>query len=68
LASTGFLDWNSKEYSAFIKGIRKHHFADVESISREIETKTPAEVEEYLKVFMLRFRELKEKDVVLQKL
>jgi len=40
----------------------------VEAIAREIETKTAEDVEEYLKVFMLRFRELKEKDVVLAKL
>lgn len=33
-----------------------------------METKTAEEVEEYLKVFMLRFRELKEKDIVLAKL
>lgn len=57
-----------KEYQAFIKGVRKHHFGDIEAIAREIETKTAQEVEEYMKVFMLRFRELKEKDVVLAKL
>jgi hypothetical protein len=54
-----------KEYQAFIKGIRKHHLGDIDAIAREIETKNAQEVEEYLKVFMVRFRELKEKDVVL---
>ncbi len=57
-----------KEYQAFIKGIRKHHLGDIDAIAREIETKNAQEVEEYLKVFMVRFRELKEKDVVLQKM
>lgn len=68
LAATGFFDWTLKEYQAFIKGIRKHHFADIESIAREVETKTSEEVEEYLKVFMVRYRELREKDVVMAKL
>ena len=40
LAQTGFLDWNTKEYQAFIKGIRKHHFGDIQAIASEIETKT----------------------------
>ena len=68
LASTGFLDWTMKEYQAFIKGIRKHHFSDVAAITREVETKTIEEVEEYLRIFMVRFKELKEKDIVLNKL
>ncbi len=68
LAQTGFFEWTVKEYQAFIKGIRKHHFADIDSIAREVETKSPDEVEEYLKVFMVRYRELREKDVVLAKL
>ncbi len=68
LASTGFFDWSYKEYLAFIKGIRKHHVTDVEAIAKIVETKTPEEVEEYLRVFLVRFRELKEKDIVLNKL
>ena len=39
--------------------------SDVEAIAKEVETKTVQEVEEYLKVFMVRFRELKERDIVL---
>ena len=33
-----------------------------------IETKTPEEVQEYMNVFMLRFKELKEKDIILSKI
>jgi SWI/SNF-related matrix-associated actin-dependent regulator of chromatin subfamily A member 5 len=68
LASTGFLDWKVSEYQAFIKGLKKCNFGDVAGIAREVETKSIEEVEEYLKVFMVRFKELKEKDIVLNKL
>jgi hypothetical protein len=57
-----------KEYQAFIKGIKKHHFTDVQAIATEVETKTAVEVEEYLRVFLVRFKELKEKDIVLNKM
>jgi len=68
LASTGFLDWSKTEYQAFIKGVRKCNLGDVASIAKEVETKTLDEVEEYLRVFMVRYKELKEKDIVLSKL
>ena len=41
---------------------------DIEAIAREIPTKTIEEVQEYFNVFMMRFRELKEKDLVLQRI
>ena len=68
MASSGFIEWSLKEYQALIKGIRKHHFTDIEALAREVETKTSQEIEEYLRVFMVRFRELKEKDIILAKL
>lgn len=68
LASTGFLDWSKTEYQAFIKGVRKCNLGDVASIAKEVETKTIDEVDEYLRVFMVRYKELKEKDIVLSKL
>lgn len=68
LLQTGFYEWTIREYQAFIKGIRKNQMSDIEAIAKEVETKTAAEVEDYMKVFMVRFRELKEKDLVLQKL
>jgi hypothetical protein len=48
--------------------VRKHHFTDIPAIAKEIETKSLEEVEEYLKVFMVRFGELKEKDLILEKI
>lgn len=39
----------------------------MEEFALEIETKSLEEVEEYYKVFMERFRETKEKEIVLRK-
>eukprot|EP00347_Sterkiella_histriomuscorum_P020084 403339166 len=68
LLSTGFHNWTIKEYQKFVKAIRKFDMLDIKSIAEYIETKTEEEVQEYMNVFLLRFKELKEKDVVLSKI
>jgi len=68
MINTGFHNWTMKEYQKFIKAIRKYDLKDIHAISSMIETKSPEEVQEYLNVFLLRFRELKEKDIVISKL
>lgn len=40
---------------------------DIDSISKYVETKTPEQIAAYLDVFLKRFRELKERDVVIMK-
>lgn len=48
-----------------MKAIRKYDLKDIKIIAEMVETKTVEEVQEYMNVFMLRFRELKERDVVM---
>ena len=51
----------------FIQAFRNYYpIQNMEEFASEIETKSFEEVEEYYKVFMERFRETKEKDVVLR--
>ena len=66
--STGFANWTKSEYHKFLKGFRKYGLSDVQRITEMVETKTTEEVQEYMNVFMVRFRELKEKEEILKKL
>lgn len=65
--NSGFIDWTLADYQRFIKAFRKCDLGDIEGISRMIETKTPEEVTIYLEVFLKRFRELKEREIVIMK-
>lgn len=65
--NTGFTDWTLSDYQRFIKAFRKCELGDIEGISRMVETKTPEEVTIYLEVFLKRFRELKERELVIMK-
>jgi hypothetical protein len=67
MLNTGFPQWTLREYQTFIKIIKKKGFEDVGVIAAEIVNKTEAEVAEYMQEFLLRFRELKEKDIILKK-
>lgn len=51
----------------FIKSFRRRPLNDYEGMSSEIKTKTADEVKEYMEVFLKRFREIKERDLVLKK-
>lgn len=65
--NSGFTDWTLADYQKFIKAFRKCDLGDIEGISRMVETKTPEEVTIYLEVFLKRFRELKEREIVIMK-
>lgn len=65
--SQGFPEWTSREYHLFIKSFRRRPLNDYEGMSSEIKTKTADEVKEYMEVFLKRFREIKERDLVLKK-
>lgn len=67
LLATGFSNWSKTEYSKFIKAFRKLELGDVEGIALEVETKSYDEVAAYMEVFLQRFRELKERDLVIMK-
>lgn len=60
--STGFINWSIKDYNNFKAAFKKYDIQDLESFSRDIDTKTVDEVRAYLDVFLRRFRELKEKE------
>lgn len=63
----GFPEWTSREYHLFIKSFRRRPLNDYEGISSEVKTKTADEVKEYMEVFLKRFREIKERDLVIKK-
>ena len=65
--SEGFHDWSQRDYVQFIKAFRRRAIDDVEGIASEIDTKTTEQVQHYLNVFLTRFRETKERDIVLKK-
>mmetsp|Transcript_8509 Transcript_8509/g.6333 ORF Transcript_8509/g.6333 Transcript_8509/m.6333 type:complete len:193 (+) Transcript_8509:465-1043(+) len=68
MLSTGFPDWTIKEYQSFIKAIRKTGVEDVMSIVNEVDSKSLEEVQQYLSVYMKKFRGLKEKELILRKM
>lgn len=63
----GFSDWTQRDYVQFIKSFRRRPIDDVEGIASEIDSKTVEQVQHYLNVFLTRFRETKERDIVLRK-
>lgn len=65
--SKGFHDWSHAEYARFIKAFRRRQVDDYVGIAGDIETKSPEEVKQYLAVFLKRFRETKERDIVIRK-
>jgi hypothetical protein len=67
LLSQGFSDWSQRDYVQFIKAFRRRPIEDVEGIASEIDSKTPEQVQHYMNVFLNRFRETKEKDIVIKK-
>ena len=65
--ATGFTEWQFSDYSRFIKSFKSRELGDIEAISADMGTKTVAEVSQYMDVFLRRFRELKEREVVVMK-
>ncbi|CAK8686193.1 SWI/SNF-related matrix-associated actin-dependent regulator of chromatin subfamily A member 5-like [Clavelina lepadiformis] len=60
LLTQGFTGWNKRDFNQFIKANEKFGRDDIESISKEVEGKTPAEVIEYSAVFWERCNELQD--------
>ena len=67
MLSQGFSDWSGKDYAQFIKAFKRRPIEDVEGIASEIDTKSLEQVQHYLNVFLTRFRETNEKDLVIKK-
>ncbi|KAH8902381.1 chromatin remodelling complex ATPase chain ISW1 [Coniochaeta sp. PMI_546] len=58
LALQGFGDWNRRDFQQFINGSGRYGRHDYEKIAQEVDSKTPAEVKAYAKVFWQRYREI----------
>lgn len=58
LLAQGFTNWNKRDFNQFIKACEKYGRDDMNSISKDVEGKTPAEVREYASVFWERCNEL----------
>ncbi|XP_003747940.1 chromatin-remodeling complex ATPase chain Iswi [Galendromus occidentalis] len=60
LLTEGFTNWSRRDFNQFIKANEKFGREDIESISRDVEGKTPEEVVEYSQVFWERCQELQD--------
>ena len=58
LSTMGFSEWNRRDYQQFINGSAKYGRTDYENIATEVDSKTPAEVKAYAKVFWQRHKEI----------
>lgn len=60
LLGHGFTSWSKRDFNQFIKANEKYGRDEIESISKEVEGKSPAEVIEYSAVFWERCNELQD--------
>ncbi|KAK3342987.1 SNF2 family N-terminal domain-containing protein [Neurospora tetraspora] len=58
LAEQGFGDWNRRDFQQFINGSGRYGRNDYEGIAQEVDSKTPAEIKAYAKVFWQRYTEI----------
>merc|ERR1712141_890555 len=62
LLTQGFTNWSKRDFNQFIRLHEKYGRDEIDSISKEIEGKTPEEVVEYSKTFWERCQELQDID------
>merc|ERR1711944_374776 len=65
LLTQGFTNWSKRDFNQFIRLHEKYGRNDINSISKEIEGKTPEEVIEYSKIFWDRCQELQDIDRIM---
>merc|ERR1712062_682688 len=65
LLSQGFTNWSKRDFNQFIRLHEKYGREEGDSISKEIEGKTPEEVKEYAAVFWDRKEELQDIDRII---
>jgi SWI/SNF-related matrix-associated actin-dependent regulator of chromatin subfamily A member 5 len=58
LSLQGFGDWNRRDFQQFINGSAKYGRNNYEEIADEVDSKSPAEVKAYAKVFWQRYTEI----------
>jgi SWI/SNF-related matrix-associated actin-dependent regulator of chromatin subfamily A member 5 len=60
LLHQGFTNWSKRDFQQFVKANEKYGRDDIESISKEVEGKSPEDVMEYSSVFWERCNELQD--------
>ncbi|XP_067951510.1 SWI/SNF-related matrix-associated actin-dependent regulator of chromatin subfamily A member 5-like [Watersipora subatra] len=65
LLNQGFTSWNKRDFNQFIKANEKYGRDDLESISKDVEGKTPQDVMQYANVFWDRCNELQDIDKIM---
>ncbi|KAK0389686.1 hypothetical protein NLU13_3259 [Sarocladium strictum] len=58
LSTQGFGDWTKRDFQQFVNGSGRYGRNDFEGISEEVDSKTPAEIKAYAKVFWQRYTEI----------
>ncbi|KAF2973522.1 hypothetical protein GQX73_g196 [Xylaria multiplex] len=58
LSLQGFSEWNRRDYQQFINGSARYGRHDFDRIAEEVDSKTPAEIKAYSKVFWQRYTEV----------
>ncbi|KFH40686.1 ISWI chromatin-remodeling complex ATPase-like protein [Hapsidospora chrysogenum ATCC 11550] len=58
LATQGFGEWNKRDFQQFVNGSAKSGRTDYVGIADEVDSKTPAEIKAYAKVFWQRYTEI----------
>jgi SWI/SNF-related matrix-associated actin-dependent regulator of chromatin subfamily A member 5 len=58
LSQQGFGDWNRRDFQQFINGSAKYGRTNYDQIAEEVDSKSPAEIKAYAKVFWQRYTEI----------
>ncbi|KAK5987444.1 ISWI chromatin-remodeling complex ATPase ISW2 [Cladobotryum mycophilum] len=58
LSTEGFGQWNRRDFQQFVNGSGKYGRTAYEGIAQEVDSKTPAEIKAYAKVFWQRYTEI----------
>ncbi|KAJ2777432.1 chromatin remodeling complex Adenosinetriphosphatase [Coemansia javaensis] len=62
LSAQGFGNWNRRDFYGLMRALESHGRGNMHLVKRDVEGKTPEEVEAYAKVFLKRYTELPEAD------
>jgi SWI/SNF-related matrix-associated actin-dependent regulator of chromatin subfamily A member 5 len=58
LSQQGFGDWNRRDFQQFINGSAKYGRHNYEEIAQEVDSKSPAEIKAYAKIFWQRYTDI----------
>ncbi|KAK8048898.1 SWI/SNF family of DNA-dependent ATPase [Apiospora phragmitis] len=66
LSTQGFGDWNRRDFQQFINGSAKYGKTSYEKMADEVDSKSPAEIKAFAKVFWQRYTEVADYNKYLQ--